>query len=468
MKFTQSKLYSRTIEFIEQKPLLSFVSVLALLILLIVLGNILRKPAPVANIPPVSKKVTVYSIGTAPKMSFQAQVEKTGVAQITAFSGGVISKVLVKEGMKVKRGTTLVWMASNYSGGNVLSVSRQLAEKQNQLVNDTYDAQKDLINKQRDIANQTETNAEKLRDITNQSIGDTQNVINLNNDILTTLDTNINALSAEPASNAAMILSSKQLKSQLLSANSQLNNGLRQSQYQVDTTNPPTALSNTQKDITQKQLDIQEKTLDLNKEISALQLKLARINEATMYPSAPFDGVVERVFVSQGNQVNPGTPLVAITAANNRQLKAYVYLSKDMADKVSLLEPTEFVVGTASVSAIPSYISHEAVSGNLYAAIYNLSVNQYDKVQDKSYITANIPMGYPSAGSVMPYVPLDALYQTQDSAYVFVVNDSKAVSRKITLGPVIGSFVRVDSGIAAGDQVIVDRTVTDGEPVTVN
>jgi multidrug efflux pump subunit AcrA (membrane-fusion protein) len=457
--------YRAFLTFSESKPLVAFSVLLGLLVVLIALGNFLRQPKTVSQTVPPPQPVATYKIGSVPKVSFQAQVEKSGVIQITAQTGGIVSQINVSDGSKVARGTLLISLVNSYSGGNAMTYSRQLAQKQNDLTETLYPIQKSIIVNQREVVNQNQTNFEKLRDITNQSINDTQTSININGDIISTLTTNIQNLSVDPIGNATLILTSKQLLSQFQSANNQLNAALRGSSYQADTNNPPSKLSDLQKTLALQQLDIQEKSLDLGRDISALQLKLARVNESLMYPSAPFSGSVERVLVRVGQSVSPGTPLLVISGDKNLHLNAVVYLSKELADSVSRIDPAVFHIGGQSLSALPTYISKEATTGNLYSAVYALPEASYSGVTDKGYIVADLPIGYPDSNSVVPFVPLDAVYQTQDRAFVFVTVNGIARSKQISIGTVLGNFVQVNSGLAAGDVVIEDRTVVDGQSV---
>ena len=66
------------------------------------------------------------------------------------------------------------------------------------------------------------------------------------------------------------------------------------------------------------------------------------------------------------------------------------------------------------------------------------------------------------AGNTSIYIPLDAIYQSETGAYVYLAVDNRAVVRSIELGEVIGSYVAVTSGLAHGDTIILDRTVLDG------
>jgi multidrug efflux pump subunit AcrA (membrane-fusion protein) len=459
------KWYEKAIKVVDKKPLISFFTLLGLLFLFIIVSNIIRQPKVEVKKQIEAKKVEVYHIGTAPRIQTQALIEKSGVVQIVSQTSGIVQKKYVSEGQVAKKGQWLFSLSSNYQGGNALSVARQLSQKQDQIIQENYPLQKELVSKQRELADRTKDNFDQLKDITNNSKNDTQSLIDLNNDIISNLDANINALSAttSASANASLILATKQLKSQFSSANLQLNTSQRNMQYQTDSDNPPTKLAELQHDIAQKQLDIQDKALDLNKDISQLQVKLAEINEGLMYPSAPFAGKVERILVREGQLVNPGTLLLVLSGSVKTTATATIFVSKEIAIQISLLEPTIFTIGSDEIKANPTYISQEATQGNLYSITYTLPEEDYSRLTDKSYITASLPIGYAQSQAALPYVPLDAVYQTQENAYIFVLADGKAANKTITLGSVFGRFVAVNSGISAGDVIILDRTVLDGD-----
>lgn len=456
-----ARLKDRVIKRAEKHPLSSFLFLLFILFALIVAGNMVHRPKEEQPKAAPVKKVSTYHIGTAPRLTLQGQVEKAGVIQITALAGGVIQNIYATEGTTVRRGQLLVGLASNYQGGNVLSLSRQIAEKQRDNVENTYQDQKDLLQKQRDLANSTESNFEKMRDITNQSIGDTQSLIDLNNSIISSLN---DLITASPSAAGSL----NPQKSQLLSANLQLNNALRSAQYQASSDNPPTQIATKQRDIMLKQLDIQEKALDLNREVSNLQLQIARVNEAAMFPAAPFDASVQKVNVRVGQNVTPGTVLLTISAVTDPPLSVYVYTSKEISSKVSPIETSVIHIADKTLRLSPSFISTDAVQNNLYAIMYTLPQESYPDVTDRSYVRVEVPIGFADSVASVPFIPLDAIYQTQETSTVFVEDNGRAKAKAISLGPVYGNFVQVDKGLTAGDSIILDRNIIEGDRVAEN
>lgn len=462
----------RVLNFIDRFPFWSLGIVFLIFLALIVLGNFIRKPRETAvkKQPPV-KSVHIYSIGTAPKLKVQAQVEKSGVVQISALMGGVVTSLPFKEGDHVKKGTVIANLSSNYNGANASSVQRQIAQTQFNNIEESYPIQRDLIGKQREAANKTDENSDELRKITADSIDETKSLISLNNDILGALDKNIQQYESTNSngSNDALILSTKQMKSQFVSANNQLNAALRNAQYQSADDKPPAQLSDIQKDITMKQLDLQEKSLDLNREVTRLQLQLSRINESLMYPSVPFSGIIQRVLVKVGQSINPGDPILILSQdVEEDPIVAIAYVTREVAQRVSTLEPSTLYLGSTTYSIQPSYITRDAIKGSLYGIYFPIPDNYHRFVTDNGTITVEVPIGYSDTSAVIPYLPIDAVYQSAQDSYVYVVGKKNKVEpRTVTLGEVYGSYVQLIDGLKSGDQVILDRNVIVGDNIQV-
>lgn len=454
---------------IDTHPLVSFYSVLGFMIVLIVLNTVLHKPAEVAvQTVKKPKEVDVFSIGQAPRLAVQAKIEKSGVIKITALTGGVIQKIYKQEGETISRGQWLFWLSSNYQGGTTATISRQMAEKNYAFLNENYDAQKEIISKNRELAQKAESQASKLREINAKSIDETKSIISLNQNVISMMDsqiTGLEAINVNGSSNSA-ILQLKQGKAQVLSGLNQAQAALRSSEYQTNSDNEPGQMAILQRDVTLKQLDLQEKTLSLNKEIALLNVRLSQIQESLMYPVAPFDGVVERIYVKVGQNVTAGTVLATITGTQNTA-KAVITTSRHIAESVSRLEPTHLTGKGIAVDVFPSYVSSEPTEGSLFTIIFAIPDAQTASFKNDQVIIADLPIGIAQSMGSIPYIPLDAIYQTDNESYVYTTiaekGQVKATSKRIKLGEVIGDYVEVKEGITTGDRIILDRTVIEGD-----
>lgn len=465
-----SLVWQRLLSIISRFPLISFFIFIGIIVALVVLGNFLRKPnTDETVVAPTPKATQIFAIGQQPEITVQAKVEKSGIIKITALSGGVIQKINVSEGTRVKRGTNLFSLSSNYQGGNILSLTRQMSQKSYQAAVDNYDLQKDSIAKSRELAAKAEAQGSELREIARKSIDETKTSITLNEEILASLE---RQLASEIALGKTDVELS-QLRSARLQAQSSLNGlrtSLRNTEYLNAEDQEAAQISRLSKENTLNQLELQQRALDLGKEIAHLNLRIAQVSESLMYPASPCPGVVERVHVKIGQSVAPGT-LLATIRANDNSAEAIALVSGEVARSLSRFDASTIQVADQSYEVTPRYIATEPTDGVLHAVTYSLPDSVAAIASNGSFVEMKIPISSGLNTESDVYIPLDAVYQSQDGAYLFVISDENnqtvARSRKVTLGSVFGRYVEVKAGLQESEKIILNRNVLEGDVVSI-
>lgn len=462
----KSKRYKRSVNFIQKKPFTSFFTALGLFLLILILGSVISnlQKKEEAKVTPV-KSVKSYTIGKTPTVTLQAQVQEKGVIKIIAQTPGIVDTIYASEGDIVTEGQWLISLSTNYQGGSAPALQAQLAGAQLKNTKDTYDLQKDIITKQRDLTNTSAKNTEQLRQISTKSLADTRSLIEENQDTLEDLSTQIDLI-RQTDPNDITLPGLVAQKGQLESGLDQLRAAERTLDYQTNSDNPPTTLANTQKDITLKQLDLQEKALDLNKKVSGIQYHLALVQEGNMHPAAPFAGTVQRINVQVGQNVESGDVIATLTSSNINST-AILRVPAQIAHSISRVEPSTFLIKNKSYSLIPTYVSTVATDGQLYTVIYNFPDGAMVGT-DGEYIPVTVPVGYSQTNGTTTFVPIDSIYESQNESTLYLLKEKKAIARKVILGDVYGEYVEVTQGLYDGDTVILDRNVVAGDSVTIN
>jgi len=471
IKQRMAKPFKPVINFIGQKPFTAFLIALALFIALIVVSNTLNKPKTTEKKEekPVTE-VDAYYIGTTPKVQVQATLKKSGVITIQAQTAGVVQQIYKKEADSVAKDTNLFWISSTYDGGTLSTAQRQLAETSYNSTKNNLQTNKDAITNQRELAKLNRENFEELRKITERSLDETRGVIETNDAVLNNLVKNIEGSQATLSATPAQIDALKLQQAQIQSGINQLRTANRNAEYQSDTQNPPNLLSDAQLSLTLKQLELQEKSLALQLEVSRINLRIAQIGESLNYPSTPVAGTIERINVITGQLVNPGEILAIIVGTTN-STTAESYVTQSIAQQISRTEPSIITIGKNKIEAMPTYVSTQPTNGSLYSIKYQLSDEDTATIANNSFTTIEIPVGATDTNGTIPFIPIDAVYQTQDGAYVYVAkkqdDQTEAMTKKIILGEIIGSFVQVESGLITSDIVILNRNVIEGDLVKV-
>lgn len=454
-----------------RQKVIPIIVIIILLFGIIMLGKYLqKKPTEKVPEPPV-KNVQLFTVGKIPKVTFQAKVEKTGVVKIAAQSPGIVQKVFVQEGQLVRKGQSLLSLSSNYQGGNAPAIQRQIAQTQYQNTLDSYDDQKDAIAKQRDIANTNYENVQIQTDIAKQSGNATNALLSAARGVLGAVSSGLQSLQSNnvPGTQSQQF---QQLSSSFTNAQNNYDQAQKEQQdLQNRARDNQLKLAGLQRDLTQKQLNVQSRALDLQKEVSRLQVALASVAEANMYPATPFAGIVERIYVKQGQALSPGTPIAVVSSPNTKAV-AVLSVPERIAKIIVQGEPSELMIENQTISVTPYYVSFEATDGLLHSVFYDIPETYQRFVADTEYVSISVPVDVTQDSlqnrPTDPLVPIDAVYQTQDSAFVLLATAGKAVSRKVTLGSVVGDYVDVTQGIQPGDRIILDRNVVEGDKVRVN
>ena len=290
----------------------------------------------------------------------------------------------------------------------------------------------------------------------------------MNEELLTQVDTQLNNLinNNSGGSNDSVILQTRQSKAQVQQGINSLKSAIRNADFSTNTDNPPTQISNITHDITTRQLELQEKALTLNKEVSQLMFSLASVTEAMMFPSAPCSGSVQKVHVHIGEQVSPGTPLVTIYAPTGN-VKVVTKIASNIAKQISKLEMAHLYIEGQDITGTPDFISTEVTDGKLYRVVFNIPDNLKKNLTDGEFISVELPISTNTTSEAFPFVPLDSVFQTQDSAYLYIAQGDRAVSRTVTLGEVIGTDVEIKDGLKKGDKVILNRNVLAEDRITI-
>ncbi len=478
------KLDKKIIKTLGKRPILSVFIFFIVIFIFIVIGQYIRRAnKQVIKTEKQAINVEVFSVGQAPKIRTWATVYKDNVLTIHAQSSGIVYQLYVSEGEKVLAGSNLMYLSTNYRGSSAQIISTNIAKQQYDLASSTYDLQKDLIAKQRQIAKTQYDNTEELREITKESKEDTQETLNDTQEALEQLNEQIKQLDDQQANSNVddptvenMLVELKQQQRSLKSAIRQLESSIRTLEYQSDEDAPPFRLAKQQRDLAIKQLDLQEKSLKVNLEISKLQYDLASINQSLIYPSSPFSGEVQKVHVNKFQIINPGTPLVTIKRkqlpttqkGGNKIIKLTALVPAHIAKNIAINGQAEVMIDNQIIPTSITYVSQEATDNLSHSVLMYLS-SQYDSyLINNQSVEVNLPVGNIDSLGTIPFVPLDAIYQTNQGSFIKVVNKDNVQVKQVELGEVFGSYVTVLSGLEQQEQIILTRSVVDGDKVDIN
>ena len=191
------------------------------------------------------------------------------------------------------------------------------------------------------------------------------------------------------------------------------------------------------------------------------RVEAARATLADTVLRAPFDAVVQRKWVSRGQLVAPGAPLLEL---NGTVVELTGTLSEAEAAGLAVNAEVPFRVGTAEGTATLVALSpggdplshRSAFRARPAAGAPALRSGDFGRI------------GVKGAGGPRRAVPRTAVVERGDLSGVFVVADGRAALRWLRLGEPEGDQLPVLAGLAPGERVIDSPgNVRDGQRVEV-
>jgi membrane fusion protein (multidrug efflux system) len=203
-------------------------------------------------------------------------------------------------------------------------------------------------------------------------------------------------------------------------------------------------------------------------------LQTAKINLGYTEISAPITGRIGRTAVTKGNVVGPDSgPLTVIVSQDPMHVTFPVsqreFLrrgdSTKSVDPKSIKVQIQFSDGTTYDQVGQIDFLDVTVDRTTDTVIARASMpNPTGTLTDGQLVRVLLESGTPDNKLL---VRQSALIADQGGIYVFVVQDGKALVKRVKLGAEVGMDVVVDDGLAEGDQVIVEglQNVKAGTPV---
>jgi membrane fusion protein, multidrug efflux system len=192
-------------------------------------------------------------------------------------------------------------------------------------------------------------------------------------------------------------------------------------------------------------------------------LDTAKINLAYTDIRSPITGKVSRTKITKGNVVSPDSgvlttvvsqdPMYIVFPVSQRELLE-ARRQETVAERHQLLATIRFSDGSVYEHKGRINFVDVTVDKATDTVIVRATIpNPDDHLIDGQLVRVNVDTGAPKERIVIPQA---ALIADQQGTYVFAVEDGKAVVRRVKVGGETGANVAIDSGLKAGDQIIVE------------
>jgi membrane fusion protein (multidrug efflux system) len=211
--------------------------------------------------------------------------------------------------------------------------------------------------------------------------------------------------------------------------------------------------------------------------IDDANLATAKINLGYTDIRSPIAGKVSKTNVTKGNVVGPNSGVLTMIISQDPMYVTFPVSQRDFLrarerrDKVAVADikaQLRFADGTVydQVGRI-NFIDVTVDRTTDTVLVRATFPNPASGLTDGQLVRVNLEIGAPQEKVVVAQA---ALIADQEGVYVFVVEDGKAAVKRLKLGAESGTDVIVESGLKAGDLVIVEglQGVRPGAPVRAN
>lgn len=200
-------------------------------------------------------------------------------------------------------------------------------------------------------------------------------------------------------------------------------------------------------------------------------MSIAEFNRTYSEVHSPIDGIVVKEVLRQGEIAGPGMPVYVImgTARQDWKIKAAV-ADKDWA-RIKKGDKADVYFEAYPGFQLDGTISHIATMSNPGTATLDVEIklNKQDK-QLAAGLLANVEIKSAGTKTTMRSIPVEALVSSNDGmGVIYIVQDGKAVKKKISIDKILGAQVAVSSGLENIDQVVTAGAIylEDGDKVEI-
>jgi membrane fusion protein, multidrug efflux system len=206
-------------------------------------------------------------------------------------------------------------------------------------------------------------------------------------------------------------------------------------------------------------------------------LSTANINLGYTDITSPIEGEVGKTNVTKGNVVGPDSGVLTVIVSKDPMYVTFpvsdreLLLAREAGRDIGYTDFKDFKVTLRFSNGSPYDLQgtinfiNVTVDRTTDTVLTRATIpNPKGVLIDGQLVTVETEIGRPQEKVV---VPQSALIADQGGVYVFVVEDGKAVQKRVKTGGASGTGVVIDEGLAGGELVIVDRlqAVRPGAPV---
>ena len=343
------------------------------------------------------------------------RVQPMTTIQLSPQEGGIVERILIEEGSRVKAGDAILVLANDNLDLSILNSEAELAEKENILRNTQIQMEQQKLDVRQNVL-EYGTQVERLRRAYEQQKALYEDKLIAREDFL----------KAEEDYNLA------RQKYELMAERSKQDSLYRSTQ-----------------------IDRMEESLDNMQ----LNMQMIRRRKSNLVVKAPIDGELGLLDVVLGQSIASGTKIGQINSVGTYKVEAQIdehYIDRVVAGLEATFERQGETFSTSIRKVYPE------VREGKFKADFKFDGEQPDNIRSGQTYYLNLQLGQPEEAVI---IPRGTFYQKTGGKWIYVVNKegTKAVKREIRIGRQNPQYYEVLEGLDPGEKVITSGYDTYGD-----
>ncbi len=343
------------------------------------------------------------------------RVQPMTTIQLSPQEGGIVERILIEEGSRVKAGDAILVLANDNLDLSILNSEAELAEKENILRNTQIQMEQQKLDVRQNVL-EYGTQVERLRRAYEQQKALYEDKLIAREDFL----------KAEEDYNLA------RQKYELMAERSKQDSLYRSTQ-----------------------IDRMEESLDNMQ----LNMQMIRRRKSNLVVKAPIDGELGLLDVVLGQSIASGTKIGQINSVGTYKVEAQIdehYIDRVVAGLEATFERQGETFSTSIRKVYPE------VREGKFKADFKFDGEQPDNIRSGQTYYLNLQLGQPEEAVI---IPRGTFYQKTGGKWIYVVNKdgNKAVKREIRIGRQNPQYYEVLEGLEPGEKVITSGYDTYGD-----
>lgn len=382
-------------------------------------------------------------------------LQNINVITIKSTTSGIAGKLKVGLGDNISKEEKLVEIKESASGDSSFDIQREIGTREINAAKELLEYFQEIETDINNIEKAKIIDLDEKEEFKEDQLNDLDTVIDQIDLIIEDIEVNSQITTTE----IKIII--VQLKEKL----AELKHQREILEYETSSKYPEGKIANAEKNITNEDIKYQIKNAKLAVDIAELKYELIDIQEDIRTIISPIDGTVEDIMINQGQTIELGQDLMIISG--KIELNVQLKVTPEVSKLINASEKAFIQIDDEKIECDIEFISDIPLEGNLFEINVKPDKDILDKLPLGSTVNISLPMSPSGNDFSNILVPVDSVFNSNNTESIFIVENNLVVEKKIKTGDIVGNYITVLEGLEGNELIILTRDIFPGDSVTI-